>query len=270
MPPPGFDVAIHYDTTKTLSPLGVYLGAIDFMYHYALTEWHEQITGGFTFRVESFDVQIDIESTSPSLRLETSHVITALYITIVNVAALSRFCETLATISLYQRLIGRLVIETKRRRMLDAGGTNVTNATLLTVTPQSNTVTYPTGKYIDPEEPDFSVSFTYSGTRINSRSIFLVVLDAFAIAAPFTELTAFESLHAVSPSGDCVINLVGVEGYFQSNYSYIITALRILIKEIMFKLNRFEEITIELKWQDSLMAEGSIKRAGRGKIEQQK
>ena len=268
--PPGFEVSIHYDTTKTLNPLGVYLCAIDLTYHLALTEWHEQIAGAVTMGVDGFDIQIDVESSSALLQLETSHAITALYIVVVDIAALSRFCETLATISLHQRQIATLVIETRRPRMLNTGGINATNATLLTVTPQSNTVTYPTGRYIEPREPEFSVSYTYSGARINSRSIFLTVLDAFTIAAQVSELTAFESLHAMSPSGDCVMNIVGVEGEFQANYSYIINALRIVVREIMFRLNRFGEITIELEWQNSLIAEGSIKLAGRGTIEQQK
>ena len=237
------------------------------MYHYAQIDWKEPLGGGFTLGVDGFDVQIDIEASSATLALETGHLIIGLYDTIVNAAALSRFCETLASLLLYNRQIATLVIETKRPRMLDAGGANDANSTLLQLSsPQSGTMTYPTGKFIDPQEPDFSVTFTYDGMRINSKDIFLVVLNAFTIVAQFDPIAPFASLHVASPSGDCVIDIVGVED--KVNYSYVTNALRIVIKDIMVRLKRFEEIKIELRYKDDLMAEGSIKLAGGGTAEQ--
>ena len=239
------------------------------MYHYAQIGWYSQIDGGFTVWSGDFDVQIDIESSASGLRLENRDLLSGLYKTILEAATLSRFCETNATLLLYQRQIGLLSIETRQPRMLlDAEGTHVTNWTGLEVSPQSNAVTYPSGKFVDPQEPDFSVSYTYSGARINSRGIFLVVIEALAIAARSSPLTPVARLHVMSPSGECVLTLVKVEDRAKVNYSYITKALRILVKDIMVKLKKFEEIAIQLRWQDFLIAEGSIKLKDPGTTEQ--
>lgn len=264
-PPPGFEVDEHYDTSKRFSPLGVYLTAIDCMYHFAQEEWHKPQTLVQTFRSVRFDVQIDIEPAQKVLQLEVSHVIFGVYDTILDVAAKSRFCETLSTISLHRRLVGTLRIEKKTPEIVGTGS-NATSIEIADTFPHGNGVTYPKGRFDDPDEPHFSVDYIYYGGRINSKDIFLAVIDALATAAQFTDRAPFNSLGAASPSGNCVINIVGVDGRYKINYSFVTKALLILIQGIMIPLAKFEEIALRLKWKGSLLAEASVKMAGRGAV----
>ena len=131
---------------------------------------------------------------------------------------------------------------------------------------QSNAMSYPSGQYDDPNDPEFSVSYTYSGARINSKGILLAVLDALATCAQFSPEMPFESLGAASASGDCVISIAQVDGPIKVNYSFVTKNLSILVKKIIVPLNKFEAITIQLKWETAVIAEASIQLADHGRI----
>ena len=260
-PPPGFEAEIYYDTSKTFNPLGVYLCALDFMYALAQKGWTTILHGGYTVWVNDFDVEIDVESEEgsiSSLPLESSHIVLGFYKTIVDVSTQSRFCEVLTTLWQYRRQVGTIVIE---KRTLENGGSDIANSSLVNGSPQNNTVTYPSGRVFDKDEHDFSISYTYSGVRINSKDIFLAALDALATAAQFSPDSVFRSLNAISISGDCVINMVENDSSSKLNYSFVTKALRILLVDVMVHLRIFEEITLQLEWRMLKMAEGSIKLA---------
>lgn len=264
-PPLGFEVDIYYDTTQVLNPLGVYLCAVDFMYLYAQSGWYKQISGGFTVWVAGFNVEIDIENSQGpqgSLQLQTNHVVLGLYDTITDVAAHSRFCKVLVTLSLHRRQIGSLVIEEKTPQGSGKGEAVAANPALGTVSSPSNAVTYPSGEITDRDDISFSISYTYSGTNINSRDIILAVLDALATAAQSAPGTPFRSLDAKSVSGICLLSMLQVENpLFKVNYSYVTKALRTIILDIMVPLRKFGEMTVQLNWEAVKMAEGSIRLA---------
>ena len=228
--------------------------------------WNKKLERALTVWTESFDVQIDIapsQMSFGSIPLVTNHVVSGIYETIVDVAAKSRFCEVLSTLSLHMRHIGTMRIEKVTPRTLDAEA-NVTLLTIADVHSQSNDITYPSGRYKDPDDVEFSIDYEYSGARINSKDIFLVVIDALATAAQSSPDTLLNSIHAVSPSGDCVINIAKVGGRSKINYSFVTKALRLLITDIMVKLRKFEEIGFRLNWDASVVAEASIKLADHG------
>ena len=235
------------------------------MFSLAQEEWHKPQTLITTFQSVRFDLQIEVEPAQSGLQLEVNHIVLGIYDTILDVAAKSRFCETLSTISLHGRYVGTLRIEKKTAEIMESGS-NTTNITIADAFPRGNTVTYPKGQFDDPEDPDFSIEYIYYGGRINSKDIFLAVLDGLATAAQFNNLAPFSSLGGVSPSGDCVISIVGVDSPYQINYSFGTTALSILIMGIMIPLAKFEEIALRLKWKGSLIAEASVKMANRGAV----
>lgn len=255
-PPLGFEVDIHYDMSKPLGPLGVYLCAVDFLYYFAQTGWYKELAGGFTIWVTGFNMEIDIENSQAygGLVLQTSHIVLGLYDTITDVSTHSRFCELLTTLSLHGRQIGVLMIQKRT-----SSTANATNLVMVKGSPISNAVTYPSGQITDADNPDFSVFYTYSGIRINSKDIFLTVLAALATAAQFSPSRSFQSISASSPSGDCVISISEVGSPFPVNYSYITKTLRTLISDISVFLAKFGEMTFQLNWGASSMAEGSIK-----------
>ena len=212
-PPRDLQVDINYDTSTIINALAVYSCAIGCMYHLAQLGWDKPLARGFTYWLEGFNVQIGIESTQGShgsIRLATNHIVIGLYTTILDVAALSRFCEVHTTLSQHQRKIGALLIEKKASPTLDQGGTNATNLLLEQGSLQGSVLTYPSGRIIDRDDLNFGVVYTYSGTRLNSKDVFLGVLDALATAAQLDRLTFFESLNVISPSGACTISIVAI------------------------------------------------------------
>lgn len=235
------------------------------MYYFAQEGWHNPLTLILTFRSVRFDVQIEIEPAQTSLQLEFNHVVLGVYDTILDVAAKSQFCETLSTISLHRRAIGTMRIEEKTPKIMGSGS-NATNLTIRDAFPQGNGLTYPKGRFDDRDDPQFSIEYIYYGGRINSKDIFLAVLDALATAAQFTDSASFTSLDGASPSGDCLIKIVGFHDPYQINYSFVTKALKILVMGIMVPLAKFEEVALRLTWKGSLMAEASVKMADRGAV----
>lgn len=259
-PPLGFEINIRYDTGEPLNPLGVYLSAIDCMYQFAQEGWYKGFAGGLIVWAEGYDVEIVIQALREPhdrLALETVHIVFGLYETLVEVATQSSFCELLTTLLLHRRRLGYLHIQKRTPQKLKSG-TDATNLTVVKPFPQSNDVTYPSGQFIDPDEPEFSLHYTFSGTRINSKDIFLAVLGALAASAQFSPDRPFVSLRATSPAGDCAINVRETGGPFELNYSFLTKALRMIITNIIVPLRKFEEITLQLKWEGLTEAEAEI------------
>ena len=228
------------------------------------------MVAGITYWTEGYNVQIGVESAQGehgSVLLATNHVVIGLYTTMLDVAALSRFCEVHTALSQHQRQIGLLLIEMRTSPTLELSGTNATNSLLVEGSPQGSGVSdYPSGRIIDP---NFEVSYTYSGARLNSKDVFLGVLDALATAAQFSRLTPFESLNVISPSGECTISIVAIQSsMFKVTYGFVTRALKIMIRDIMVYLKKFGEVTLRLEWKRSDMAELSVKSADHRPIAQ--
>ena len=223
--------------------------------------------GGFTTWESTFSVEIDIEATRmqrTAVGLLTSHVVVGLYQTIVEVSDQSRFCEVLTTISLYGRQIGSLAIQKRISGTKTHVGRITTSSLMVKGFSSSNAPTYPSGEIIDVDDHSFTTSYTFSGIRINSKDIFIAVLDALATAAQFPANTPFRSLNAVSPSGNCVISISVESSQSELSYSFVTKALRSLITSAMVVLRKFEEVTFQLNWRAERMVEGSIRMAGHG------
>ena len=242
------------------------------MYHFAQLGWDKPLAQSITYWAEGYNVQIGIDSAQGSygsIRLATNHIVIGLYTTMLDVAALSRFCEVHTTLSLHQRKICVLHIEKKTSATLEQGGTNATNLLLDKGSLQGSVLTYPSGRIIDPDDPNFEIAYTYSGARLNSKDVFLGVLDALATAAQFNRLTFFESLNVNSPSGSCTISILAIQSSsFRVKYSFVTRALLIMITDIMIHLKNFGEVTLQLEWKRSSMAELSVKSADHSPLAQ--
>lgn len=237
------------------------------MYHFAQKGWNQQLSGGFTIWVVGFTVEIDIESSQGqhgSFDLQTCHIILGLYETMVEVSAQSRFCEVLTTLSLHRRQIGVLTIQKRTSSTQEKDGANATRSLMANGFSSSNVATYPSGQITDADDARFTVTYIYSGIRINSKDIFLAALDALATAAQFSPDTSFTSLNAISASGYCVISIAMDGSQSQMSYSYVTKALRAMISSIVVVLRRFEEVTFQLNWRGNKMVEGSIRLADHG------
>ena len=252
---------MRYDTSQKFNPLAVYLSAIECIYYFTFKEWNERLPQGFTIWVDGYNVEIDVHNSQGphGLHLSTIQIVLGLYDTILDLSANSRFCEVVTTISLYGRQVGILSIQEKNQWTLKEGEIHSTGPTLVKGPSNTNTLSYPSGHVTDVEDPRFSISYTYSGIRINSKDVFIAVLDALAMAAQFSPAVPFGSLTGKSASGSCVISIVETDSPFQVNFSYVTKALRTVVVEIMVRLRKFGELRFQLQWQGGKMAEGSIK-----------
>lgn len=264
-PPYGFDVDLHYDSSVKLNPLGVYLTSIDCMYKFARKGWNEVMPGGFTVWTDEYNAEIDGEAAQAPggpLPFRTSHIVLGLWAALVEVSTQSKFCELRASIYLQRRQIGALAIRPKGSHLINNHNVAFHNATIQTLL--NNTATYPSGRIPDPDNKELTISYTYTGDRINSRDVFMSVIGGLVDIAPFDPLAPFESFTAISPSGKCVTTFVKLDDQSPISFSFIVTALRLIIWDVIVKLRKFEAMTIALEWNGVRTAEGSIKAQGSG------
>ena len=234
------------------------------MYLFAQREWNKRLSGGLTTWVEDFSVEIDVESMRgqrASAGVQTSHIVVGLYQTIVEVSVQSLFCEVLTTISLQRREIGSIAIQKRISGTKENDGITATSSLMVNGFSSSNAVTYPSGQVTDTDDHSFTIPYTFNGIRINSKDIFIAVLDALATAAQFPANTPFRSLNAISASGDCVIRIAVDSSQSELSYSHVTKALRAMITDVMIVLRKFEEVTFQLSLQAVKMVKGSIKLA---------
>ena len=235
----------------------MYICAIQCAYDFAQLGWNTAHTGGITIWVHGYNVEIDIESAGGGHRLDYGQILLGLYETMVDIAAQSRFCQVSTTLVRYGRRIGFLSLEKARQTTLGSNGADVANSSLLTGASQSITVTYPSGYIVDRDDRSFSVSYIYTDFLVNSKDVFLAILDGLVTAGQFSPGTPFQSLNAMSPSGNCAITIVEVD---QVSYSYVTRALK-LVRDIMVMQKKFGEMTFELKLEGRTIASGSVKLA---------
>ena len=215
-----------------------------------------------------FSVEIDVvasQAPGSALQLQTRHIILGLYETMIAVSENSRFCELQTRLSLHGRQIGILKIVKKvAGTTTEMNNLNATTSTMAKPSLNGDVLTYPSGQVIDTSDPSFSMSYAYSGVRINSRDIFMAAIDALAIAAQFDPGTAFSSLHAESASGNCLISIAQVDGLYQMSYIHVTRALRIMVADVMLTLNYFGAVELVLKRQGVPMGKMEVKLAGNG------
>lgn len=228
------------------------------MYRFAQLGWDQPFADGIRIWADGYTVEVDIESSQgprTSLELKTSHILLTLYQSVLAMSA-NTFLEVLAIMSLQRREIGVLRIQ----RLQSVSSNQSSSAGSLRALPHITTsvAANPSGTVKDNDDPQFTISYAYSGTRINSQDIFIAVLDAIAITAEHDVTSPFERLIAISASKKCEIIISGVVAKFQINNSFVIKALRILIFDVFVPLKTFGGMTFQLKFEGETFAEGKI------------
>lgn len=222
-------------------------------------DWDEAFRQNMRMWAIGYTVEVYVETTQGPdgpLPLRTSHAVLGLYRAISAMSANTKFVETMATMSLQRREIGTLRVRRLEKpasdsNSLDTLDSNVPNNA-------NNVATGPSGTVIDPDNPGFLISYAYSGTRINSKDIFLAFLDALALTAQHNVTSSFGSFTATSQSRKCQITISEVPGEYQVSYDYVIQGLRILIWDVFVRLRMFEEMALQFDWKGKKIAEGKV------------
>lgn len=231
------------------------------MYNLAQKGWSSRIEGGLSVWATGFSVEVDIESSQGlqgPLPLLVSHVVIALYDTVVELSKNKLFCKVTATLSLQQRQLGVLKIQ-KLAGMPSLITTN-NGTTNLTIGDLSTTMAAgPSGKAIDADDSRFSIVYAYDGTRIGSQDIFIAILDGLATAAQYDDFAPFTTLKVISASKNCEI-YVWLDGpYDDMSYSFVTKGLRMLTWDVILRLKRFGGMTFEMQWEGEGISKGYIK-----------
>ena len=241
----------------SLKPLDVFLLAIDSMYEFAGMEWDGVFVGWVRYWADGFAAEIDVEGSydpSSPLPLRTSHIVLGLYETILAMSTDVRFSEVTTTMSSQQRQLGILQI-----RRLAISSNN--NDTLVDVgSPESETTRSvangPTGVIVDPDDSRFTISYSYDGGRINSKDMFIAILEALAITAEYSNATPFLSLATTSASRKCEITVSTAPSESRLRYGFVTKALRMLTWDVILRLKVFAEMKFKLNLDRQDVAEG--------------
>ena len=225
----------------------------------ALHPWHDVIQSELA--CESFGVKAAVKPTvaGPDNRLLFSQAILALNEVAVEMIHGDNFFNTDATISLRGVLTGRISIKFRPPFSVEDGrddGTKAGNGT--------NVLTANSGTLRDPAYPGYKINWQYQNTRINSKDIFLAVLDGMATAAQPIERARCPHLEVVSPVsrlGQAIISLndVYVSGDVAFlTYKDVIITLYLMFRDAIIGLTKFGKMSFQVYLQGSKRGEGQI------------
>ena len=205
-PPPGFNTQVSFDSSIQLRPLEVYICAVELMSVLSNMPWTAAITSSMVVSGSRASTEIALNTFPPPPfadgRLQTRYAVLGLYEVCLAVAQGNRFYEVDAGIYLGEEEMGWL---TFRPKTLEGSTSHSLASTLDSV--NTTAIMADSGKFADPKEEDFVITFSWDGVRIKAQDIFTTFLDAFAIAAPHnnTDLVAYIPA-ARSASGDMVLS----------------------------------------------------------------
>ena len=124
-----------------------------------------------------------------------------------------------------------------------------------------------TGRMADPEDPRFSLSWTFTGARLNSRDVFLAAMDGIAAAARFSPAKRCAQLSAATPraGSGVVVNMSSMKHpqRVRFTYHYASRAL-LLISRVMQAENRFGVMGFYMEYEGYKFGEGFVKQRPEG------
>ena len=274
-PPPSIQLTIDHNVNKKLLALDMYLTASKAMLGLGRMGWDDKPVGTQGYRVTAHDVEIDMKnSQTPEdpLQLKTSYIVTGLWETMVQISQNNLYYETVLTLKQHYREIGTLTMKEPTVGAA-ANGTNADASLLSTpailghadlaltqAVPVNQTAGpgYPYGRVFDPTDRRYSIMYTYTGTQIRSKDVFMAIIGLLADAAQYSPATLVERMAQFSPSKRCLIRLTCFHRPYQLNYGFAARGLGLLIALIMLPLEKFGEMTFQLEYQGYRVGEGVV------------
>lgn len=119
-----------------------------------------------------------------------------------------------------------------------------------------------TGSMVDSEDPSFSLTWTFTGARLNSRDVFLAAMDGIAAAARFNPGKRCARLSAATPGSrsGAVINISSMKHPRRVGFSYqYASRALLLISRTMQTENRFGAMNFYLEYEGYKFGEGFIR-----------
>ena len=253
---PGMTVKIRYEPEWRLNPVGIYLTAIKTMYSLAQGDWNQPIQGGRFVSLDAYDVEIVFLGHEGG-DLRSSHVVSALRDTMLDLSPKKLFCQAFTKISLNEKEIGEISIGFTTDQTLEADNEGTTGVNSNDATVNATNLTYP-DEIIDPT---FSIKITYEidGHSIPSSFVFLMVLDGMARVAQFDPRAPCHVIHAWDPDLHAVFHLGAADPRpFRLFCGMITRSLYLLFGDIALDKSRFHEMSFHLLWHGQRAGQGSV------------
>ena len=189
-----------------------------------------------------------------------SHAILALNEAVIRAMQDNLFFKTDVAISLDGNPIGRLRIAFQPPFPVEdqgrLNGTRPGNST--------SSLMDDSGTIEDPDFPDHKIVWDYRGPRVNSKDLFLAVIDGMATAAQPSGQSRCRVLYGISPlsfTGQAVISVRADNGPGVSSplvYDDVKLALFLIWREVAVGLNKFGEVTFEIFYRGLKRGSGDI------------
>lgn len=171
-----------------MKPEDAYRCAIGYIYDLASAGWEEIIPKGDDRTSKEVNaIRIALASVAKHRdrnQLQNKHVIQGILKMLNNMAKWNRFCLTTADMYLDAKLIGQMAIGSRDSGELaggdDANFTLDENTSTRNVLPEG-------GRIVDPEDPNFVISYTLRGEPISCQALFDAALNGMAHSAEMAD-----------------------------------------------------------------------------------
>ena len=195
------------------------------------------------------------------VQLRTLHVVFALFYTMVAMSEDSMFCSWNSYIYLNTREIGTLFVEANyptsnlRNNSTDVDFNGAPSIAAVNSTVDSTTL----GITINIE--GLTITYNYVGDRINSKDLFIAVLNGMAEAAKAGAQSSCESLRAASLDSNIVFSITKSPTSPQPlTYKVVTLVMRLITLDMALEQRRFAEISFVFRWRKEQIGHGLVRK----------
>ncbi|KAL9601591.1 MAG: hypothetical protein Q9219_002425 [cf. Caloplaca sp. 3 TL-2023] len=254
----GFEQTFAFDYDVLLGTIDVYQTAIQMMYDLAQRSFVQSVKAVDSRQVGNYHVLIffiNTQPTSSALQLQVKHCIYALYEAIQVMTDGIVFAQMRSQLKVFGDTVGALSID--RLPPAAAAEAEVHNSStvslregtdLASTTPSKDVLGTASGRYTDPDNPQFVIDYHFLGKNITPKEVSLAVLEALTAAAPHAKIQPFVELSVVSPSGGCAIIIEGRTSKHILTYLWATRALKLLYQAIVVPQKRFGDVYLRLMY----------------------
>lgn len=118
-----------------------------------------------------------------------------------------------------------------------------------------------TGIVIDPVNDRYMIDYKFDGTRLNSKDVFAVILDALATAAPHDKDSDCQDLLGVGPpsrTGQAVVSFHQVPSAHPMSYPIAKSALYAIFTKLDIDQNKWGEMTFDVLRDGEKVGQGDV------------
>lgn len=107
------------------------------------------------------------------------------------------------------------------------------------------------GRYIDPDNKDWSIVYEWRPPRINNKDIFTAIIKAIIIVAYDGTHEPFDYLNALSATGSCALNIHEIRREPTKPSGIVALTQLFMLADMVVDQGRFENLEFALEYDQS-------------------